>query len=364
MSFCGSRRPFPTPVPRTSEPPTVSVVVPCYRYGQYLEQCVGSVLKQDGVAVRVLIIDDASPDDSFAVAEKLAAADSRVEVRRHKVNQGHIATYNEGLLDWAESEYCMLISADDLLVPGALRRAAAVMQHYPNVGLVYGHAINWVDDRPLPPYRPVARNVRVWAGHEWVGAVCRLGHNVVTSPEVLVRTELQREIGGYRPELPHTADLEMWLRFAARGDIAFIEGADQAYYRIHANKMTVARSPLIDLEQRAAAFGSFFAESGQQFRDAQMLLRHARRQLAKEALWLACRAYDRRRTAATPLLELKQFAPRIYFQSSRLPEHWGLRWRERIGAEYMPYLQIFLLSALFRRFRKDLWWRRWRRNGY
>ena len=57
---------------------------------------------QEGVDVRVLIIDDASPDDSAEVAKKIAARDPRVEVVVHATNRGHIATYNEGLLDWAD----------------------------------------------------------------------------------------------------------------------------------------------------------------------------------------------------------------------------------------------------------------------
>jgi GT2 family glycosyltransferase len=43
---------------------SVDVVVPSYRYGRFLRQCVESVLSQEGVDVRVLIIDDASPDDT------------------------------------------------------------------------------------------------------------------------------------------------------------------------------------------------------------------------------------------------------------------------------------------------------------
>ena len=113
--------------------PTVSVVIPCYCYGRFLRDSVGSALNQDGVDVRVLIIDDASPDDSWDVAEALAAEDDRVEVRRHRVNQGHIATYNEGLLEWAEGDYSVLISADDLLTPGALARATSVLDARPNV---------------------------------------------------------------------------------------------------------------------------------------------------------------------------------------------------------------------------------------
>jgi glycosyltransferase involved in cell wall biosynthesis len=347
-----------------SQRPTVSVVVPCYCYGRYLEQCVGSILKQEGVDVRVLIVDDASLDDSFAVAEKLAAGDSRVEARRHKVNQGHIATYNEGLLEWADGEYSVLISADDVLVDGSLARAVAVMERYPNVGLVYGHAINWVDDRPLPRPRQVPTAIRVWKGLDWIRTVCRLGHNIITSPEVVVRTKLQREVGGYRPELIHSGDLEMWLRFAARCDIAFIEGADQAYYRIHASNMTVARSPTVDLVQRAAAFQSFFADCEPLLPDAQELRQSAQRQIAKEALWRACRAYERRRMAETPIVELKQLAYDTYPDSRRLPEYWGLRWRERVGPGITPYLQVFMLSAVHRRVRKILWWRRWRRKGY
>jgi glycosyltransferase involved in cell wall biosynthesis len=343
--------------------PTVSVVVPCYRYGEYLNECVDSILRQEGVEVRVLIIDDASPDDSFSKAQALANRDARVAVRRHETNHGHIATYNEGLLEWAEGKYSVLISADDMLVDGALARAVAVMEAHPGVGLVYGHAIDWVDNRPLPAPRTVSTATRIWKGHEWVSTVCRLGHNVVTSPEVVVRTKLQREVGGYRAELPHSGDLEMWLRFAARSDVAYVEGADQAYYRIHAANMTVARSPTVDLKQRMAAFSSFFAECGDLMPDAEELFWAARREIAKEALWRARRAYERRRLSETPVTELKQLAYETYPLSHGLVEHWGLRWCEQVGPELAPYLQLFTIAAVYRRVRKMMWRRRWRLKG-
>src|SRR5262245_2149715 len=106
---------------------TVDVVIPCYNYGHFLPQCVDSVLSQPGVDVRVLVIDDKSTDDSAEVARRLADEDERIEVRVHETNQRHIATYNEGLLGWAAADYTVLLSADDLLVPGSLGRAARVM---------------------------------------------------------------------------------------------------------------------------------------------------------------------------------------------------------------------------------------------
>jgi glycosyltransferase involved in cell wall biosynthesis len=292
--------------------PTVSVVVPCYRYGRFLDQCVNSILGQKGVDVRVLIIDDASPDDSFQAAQRLASSDPRVQARRHDSNRGHIATYNEGLLEWAEGEYSVLISADDLLTEGALARAVAVMERHPDVGFVYGHTINWIDDQELPEARTSPTGVRMWKGHDWVRTVCRLGHNIVTCPEVVVRTSLQRQVGGYRAHLPHTADLEMWLRLAACANVAYVEGVDQAYYRTHASNMTLSRSPTVDLAQRAAAFSAFFAEYGSVFPDALELSRRARRQIAKEALWVARRAYEKRQTQQTPVAQLKQITHETY----------------------------------------------------
>src|SRR5947209_17315201 len=101
----------------------VSVIVPCYNYAHYLPSCIESIVGQENVEVSVLILDDCSTDDTPTVASKLAT-DSRVEVRRHERNVGHIATYNEGL-EWVRADYTVLISADDLLTPGALARAVA-----------------------------------------------------------------------------------------------------------------------------------------------------------------------------------------------------------------------------------------------
>ena len=98
---------------------SVSVVIPCYNYGHFLRDAVSSALDdQEGIDVRVLIIDDASTDNSADVARQIAAEDPRVEVAVHRTNAGNLATYNEGLLAWADGDYTVLLSADDRLTPG------------------------------------------------------------------------------------------------------------------------------------------------------------------------------------------------------------------------------------------------------
>jgi glycosyltransferase involved in cell wall biosynthesis len=343
--------------------PTVSVVIPCYRYGHFLRDCVRSVLDQQGVDVRVLIIDDASPDDSAEVALALAAEDRRIEARVHAQNQGHLATYNEGLLEWADGRYSVLLSADDLLTPGALRRATAVLETNPSVGFVYGHVLRWMDGDPKPAPRVNATGVTVWSGVDWFRRVCRLSHSVISSPEVVVRTSVQQKIGGYLPELPHTGDTEMWMRFALNSDVAFIKGADQAYYRTHGSNMTVARVAIVDLIQRKAAYDAIFASHANRIPDEPRTRRQVSRSLAKEALWTACRAYDRRPIDTSCVLDLIDFAQSAYPEAKQLPEYWGLRWRRRVGPHVCVPLRPFMVSAAHRRVRSTLWWRRWKQQG-
>src|SRR5215210_1888787 len=105
----------------TGRAPRVSVVIPLYNYGRFLGECVQSALDQDGVDVDVLVIDDASTDDSLSVATAIAAGDSRVRVVCNERNLGMVGTMNEGL--WAAGgEYLVKLDADDLLTPGALAR--------------------------------------------------------------------------------------------------------------------------------------------------------------------------------------------------------------------------------------------------
>ena len=154
----------------------VDVVVPCYQYGRYLRACVSSVLSQDIQQLRVLIIDNASTDDSLEVARELAAEDSRVQVAAHETNLGHLASFNEGI-DWASSDYFMVLCADDLLAPGCLSRAVSIMEQCPAVNLTFGRAL-WIHgDGVAPHVDPCVGDAkwRIVTGRELLKRVCRAG---------------------------------------------------------------------------------------------------------------------------------------------------------------------------------------------
>ena len=344
---------------------SVSVVIPCYNYGHYLGDAVASVLEdQEGVDVRVLIVDDASPDGSADLAQTIATRDSRVEVVVHRHNVGHIATYNEGLLEWADGDYCVLMSADDRLTPGSLKRAADLLDAFPSVGFVYGNVIWFSDEAPLPTARTKVKGWSVWPGESWLKRRFRQAERGIISPEVVVRTSLQKRVGGYDKRLTHVGDQEMWLRLAANSDVGFIRGVDQAYYRRHGQNMSIALTPMMTLDQFRLAYDSVLERWGDGLSDVTGLSDLVHRRLAWQALLAAARAYDQGRTSQTPINELVEFAMDCWPDAEKLPIYRTLQLRRLIGPRVMPYLQPLVLPpAAVRRARS---WRRdrsWRLRG-
>ena len=305
----------------------VDVVIPCYNYGRFLAECVASVLAQEGVALRVLVIDDSSSDLTPEVCAELAARDCRIEVRRHSVNRGHIATYNEGL-DWAQGDYTLLLSADDILIAGALKRAARVMDSHPQVALTYGREMIFRSGERLPAVPAADGNeLTIMAGRQFLELACSLARNIVPTPTALVRTEVQKRIGGYRPELPHSGDIEMWLRFGAHASVCALD-AWQAYTRLHTANMRLQYPGARDYRQLKAAFDTFFDEFGSRLGEASALRELACRNLGERILDRAHFAFDtgRPEECRELLLLAEETWPDL-----RAGSDWArLRWKRRL----------------------------------
>jgi hypothetical protein len=353
------RHPRPRPLARR---PTVTVVVPCHNYGHYLPAALATVLGQPGVDVEAIVIDDASPDGSGAVVRELAAADERIRPILHERNRGHIATYNEGL-EQASGDYVALMSADDALTPGALARAAALMEAEPSVGFVYGFPVVFSD--VLPPVESRVRSWSVWPGAEWIAGRARKGANCIDNPEVVLRTSVQHAIGPYDPALPHSGDLEMWLRAAAVADVGRVNGPAQAYYRVHDQSMQHTRyvGHVADLEGRLEAFRAALVGPRARLPGGEALFATAARALALAALDYARLAYEHGRADLEPVAEYLAFAE-LAWPPARSHRRWraverraaldadrlrdGLGWRSRR-----------VVTDLETRVR----WRQWRRSG-
>jgi glycosyltransferase involved in cell wall biosynthesis len=270
---------------------SVDVVVPCYEYGRFLRESVTSVLQQGIPDVRVLIIDNASTDNTLEVARELAAQDRRVEVVSRQTNLGHLASFNEGI-DWARADYFMVLCADDLLAPGCFHRAISVMEEYPRVNLTFGRELIITPDTSDPSINPLdlSSGWRVMDGAVVLKRLCGTGRPdasrfMIAGTTALVRTSAQKRVGHYRSHLPHTADLEIWLRFACLGAAAETD-AIQGIRRVHPLNRSASLYDvhMWDLHWEAA-FESFFRNEGALLPDAKDLRRMARHSLGERAYW-------------------------------------------------------------------------------
>lgn len=309
---------------------SVDVVIPCYNYARFLAEAVNSVVSQVGVDVRVLIIDDCSPDNTQEIGEGLAALHPCVEFRRHASNKGHISTYNEGI-EWASSDLFLLLSADDALLPGALQRVARMMADRPDLSFVFGNAMLQNDEgiRVLSEPLGKSRGARetVLSCRDFVEVLG--GRNIVPTPSAVVRTSAQKQAGGYNHDLPHAGDLAMWLLLAAAGPVGFVY-EPQAVYRVHAQNMskTYASARLPDVKQRLAAFELFLQEAGRHGQDVSLLRRMAMKDLAKDSMKQACMAFN-------------EDEPSVSFELKRLAQQFDPSARFS-----MPGLRLLLRTAL------------------
>lgn len=271
---------------------SVDVVVPCYNYAHFLTACVESVLAQP-VDVRVLIIDDASPDNTADVARTLQERDSRVSFIRHAVNRGHIDTYNEGLLSWTRGDYLLLLSADDLLTPGALARAASFLDNEKTAGYVFGRPVSFKGNELSSVTDPGSTfDSRVLEYDQFLRAACELGSTEIQSPTVVVRSALQKRVGGYRKDLPHSGDTEMWLRLAAIAPVGFIN-TDQAFKRKHETNMSENYSTAWCYAQQKMAFDVHFNENESKLHRLDELRSSLGRSIGEQAFWSANKAFER-----------------------------------------------------------------------
>ena len=194
-----------------------------------------------------------------------------------------------------------------------------------------------------------------------------------------MRSSVQRAIGGYRADLPHSGDFEMWMRAAVVADVGRVNGADQAFYRVHDDSMlrTTYSSWLHDLEGRRDAFLAILGpDVADRPADADALLTMARRGLATEALTRARRALDDPafdQQDASPNIEpglepaggdsvpaYRAFALDVYPPAREL-RAWGLLERRAARPDRSRLGRSVDRFAL--RLQESLRWHRWRWTG-
>lgn len=133
--------------------PKVSVIIPCFNQGQFVDEAVASVLAQTYRDFEIIVVNDGSTDE--ATNRKLAAYDCPQVRVLHTANQGAAGARNVGIAA-SKGDYLLPLDADDRIAATYLEKALVAFDANARVGIVYCHAELFGDESgpwQLPPYR-------------------------------------------------------------------------------------------------------------------------------------------------------------------------------------------------------------------
>jgi len=221
--------------------PRVTVVTPNYNYARYLPKRIDSILDQTLQDFELLILDDASTDNSREIIESYSK-DQRTKVIFNQQNSGStFKQWNLGLSQ-AKGEYLWFAESDDYADPALLETLVDRLDRHPNVGLAVCQS--WAVDQDSKPLG----NYRDWLEHEnhsshWREDYVNAGHDecknylfwyntIPNASAVIWRRETLERAGGAPTDLRVCSDWMSYINVLQLSDIAFVS-TPLNYFRQH-----------------------------------------------------------------------------------------------------------------------------------
>ncbi len=215
--------------------PRVSILVPSYNGARYLREALDSMLAQTYENIEVILLDDASTDETPQIAAEYG---ERITYVRQPSNRYIYENVNVGI-GLASGELIATYHADDVYLPTIVASQVAYFAKHPEVGAVFASDI-FVDAEGREYGRlrlpPEVAGERVLDFPTVLNALLTYKNRFFVCPTAMVRASVHREVGVYRQD-PYgiAADLDMWLRIAKKYPVAVLESHLMRYRHFHGN---------------------------------------------------------------------------------------------------------------------------------
>ncbi|MNO25767.1 Chondroitin synthase [compost metagenome] len=227
--------------------PLLSVVIPAYNYGRYLRQAVRSVLDQGVDDLEVLVVDNASTDNTQAVMEEFSS-DPRVRYMRNRRNLGAGNSSQNGF--WAaKGKYLILFMADDFMNPGHVQRLLPVMESTPGLALGYS-PICWVSEQGdvVPgPRHPGHRSADYIGGRNEVADLL-IHDSYITPSAAIIRRDAFFKAWRRDVRIRGSGDWQLMVQLAELFPDFVFTAVPGVSYRVHAaqhsHEFYVSSAPL------------------------------------------------------------------------------------------------------------------------
>ncbi|MRX50211.1 glycosyltransferase [Paracoccus sp. S-4012] len=255
--------------------PRISVIVPNYNYARYLPERIASIIAQDFPILEIIVLDDASTDDSLAVLEELAADSPRpIRIVPAEANSGNVFRQWRKGVAMARGDYVWIAEADDLAAPDFLTTAMAGFE-------AEGTVLAYTDSAQIDADgRMTAADYRYWVdtvdpqkwatshastGPKEVAAALYLKNTIPNASAVVMRADALRGVLDEQGEAitarRFTGDWLVYLALMRKGGAAFI-AASKNLHRRHGGSVTVAGMGAAQLAEIAAVQKALAEEYG------------------------------------------------------------------------------------------------------
>jgi glycosyltransferase involved in cell wall biosynthesis len=209
----------------------ISVVVPSFNHGKYVCEAIDSVLNQSCRVSEIIVVDDASSDDSVERIQRIN--DERITLITLNENLGGAEALNIGIARTTGS-LVAICNSDDVWEPNKLELQSEILRQYPEVGFVFTD-VTWVGKaggRIKPPFGNVFAQSNK-TRFQWMRQLFEQG-NCLCHPSILARREMYGATPNYDNRLRQLPDYKMWLQMLQRASLYVME-EKLLRFRIHDN---------------------------------------------------------------------------------------------------------------------------------
>jgi GT2 family glycosyltransferase len=182
-----------------------------------------SALAQTHRNLEVLVVDNASTDDTAAVVSSFT--DARLKFIRNDRNLGLFGNCNR-CIELARGKYLHILHSDDAIPPEFTATCVQFLEEHSEVAFTFTGAEVEARGTILP--LDYARKTEIYPGPEGFRRILR-DRNVVVCPSVVARREAFLRHGGFPPGFPYASDLALWLRISRTEPVAFVHGTRIRY---------------------------------------------------------------------------------------------------------------------------------------
>ena len=195
--------------------PKISVLMSVYNGSDYLRESIESILNQTFDDFEFIIINDSSTDNTEEILNEYAQKDHRIKLFNNKENIGLTKSLNKGIR-LAQGEYIARQDADDISFPKRFEKQVAVLDRHPEAVLIS------CDIEVINSEGAFVTKEQRSCDPQWIPWYLMFYNHIGGHSQVIFRTKIAKELGGYSEAFRYSQDYEFWCRLVKTGNIIIL----------------------------------------------------------------------------------------------------------------------------------------------